>query len=49
MEQRLKNSRVGIRISADMRDRIDRCVSQGKAKNLSEFVKQAVDEKLDSK
>jgi len=40
------NTRIGVRISHEVRDQIQTAVLDGRAKNLSDFVKQAIDEKI---
>lgn len=42
------NTRIGVRISSEIREQIQNAISEGKAKSLSDFVKQAIREKLGS-
>jgi len=37
------NTRIGVRISKIMRKKLDKAISEGKAKNLSAFIKNAID------
>jgi len=48
MENTKMNTRIGIRISKDTREKIDNLVAEGKAKNISDFVKQAIEQRLAS-
>jgi len=40
------NTRIGIRISPDERAKIENAIRNGSAQNLSDFVRQALEEKL---
>jgi Arc/MetJ-type ribon-helix-helix transcriptional regulator len=40
------NTRIGIRISKDTREKIDNLVAEGKAESISDFVKKAIDASL---